>query len=62
MAGGCRDCTRCTETAMTGMIMALPRLVWWACTAWNIGLVVKRCPQCRHLMSVHKMVEGRFVD
>ena len=63
MAGGCRDCQQCTEPAMTGMIMMIPRLAWWCLTAWNIGLFTKRCPQCKHLMSKHeRRADGSLKD
>lgn len=58
----CRDCTRCTEVGIKSMILMIPRAIWWICTVWNIQLFQKKCPQCGHKMSEHKMVEGRFAD
>jgi len=60
---GCRDCSRCIETGMTGIIMGIPRVIWTILTCWNIGLFQKNCPQCGHRMSTHKMTkDGKFVD
>lgn len=60
---GCRDCARCTETPLVGLVMAPFRVVWWVCTFWNIQLVTKRCPQCKHRMSVHaRRADGSFRD
>lgn len=63
MAGGCRDCSQCTETALTGCLMAPFRLTWWLLTAWNLGLVTKRCPTCGHRLDLHQRREdGSFKD
>jgi len=63
MAGGCRDCSRCVETGATGFIFMIPRIIWFVLTCWNIGLFQKKCPQCGHKLSFHKMTaDGKFVD
>lgn len=63
MAGGCRDCKRCTETAAAGCVLSAFRIVWWALTFWNIGLFMKKCPICKHRMSLHqRRADGSFKD
>ena len=63
MGGGCRDCTRCTEMAAKGLIASPFRIIWWMLTFWNIGLFLKRCPQCKHRMAVHqRRADGSFRD
>jgi len=63
MASGCRDCSRCTETAAKGCVAALPRIVWELLTFWNIGLFVKKCPVCKHPMRLHaRRADGSFKD
>lgn len=59
---GCRDCCRCTESFLTGLIYLPFRLAWGLATFWNIGLVARKCPQCRHGMGRHRMVRGRYQD
>lgn len=59
---GCRDCSRCTESAFAGCL-ALPfRLVFGIFMA--IGRMgQKRCPQCGHPLSWHaRDASGRFKD
>lgn len=53
MAGGCRDCSRCTEVGITSLIMLFPRIVYAVCIGWWSGLFVKNCPICGHRMSLH---------
>jgi hypothetical protein len=53
MAGGCRDCRRCTETQAWTLIALIWRVPLAICFAWNIGLFLKKCPICRHQMSGH---------
>ena len=60
--GGCRDCTRCTEVAIVSLIYLPFRAMWGFLTFWNIGLFQRKCPQCGHKMSGHRMVGGRFQD
>lgn len=60
---GCRDCKRCTETPIMGILLGLPRLGWTLLTFWNIGLFQKRCPECKHLLSLHeRRADGSFRD
>lgn len=53
MAGGCRDCSRCTEVGAARFVMILPRLIYAICFGWWTGLFTKKCPICKHRMSVH---------
>lgn len=63
MAGGCRDCKRCTEVAAAGCVMAVFRITWWILTFWNIGLFIKKCPKCKHPLSWHsRRADGSFSD
>jgi hypothetical protein len=59
---GCRDCARCTESAVKKLFLLPLRIVVWCLTIWNIRLFQKYCPQCHHLMNRHTMVRGRFQD
>jgi hypothetical protein len=39
------------------------RVIWWFLTFWNIGLFLKKCPQCKHRMSLHqRRADGSFKD
>jgi hypothetical protein len=61
MAGVCRDCSRCTETGLVSLLLAIPRLLLWFVTIF--GIFQHKCPKCHHLLSVHqKMADGRFAD
>lgn len=63
MANGCRDCRQCTESALAGLVLALPRLAWWSLTFWNIGLARRKCPACGHWMSQHqRRADGSLRD
>ncbi|GAC1299366.1 MAG: hypothetical protein NVSMB14_10230 [Isosphaeraceae bacterium] len=59
---GCRDCPRCTEPWFVWMVMVPFRFAGALLFGWNVGLVRRHCPQCRHLMAVHQRIAGRFVD
>lgn len=62
MARACRDCRRCTELGIVSLALMPFRLAWWLGTSWNIGLLVRKCPVCRHRMDRHIKVGGRFQD
>lgn len=59
---GCRDCSECTESLIYKLLAILWRLPIALLTFWNIGLFRRYCPQCRHRMSRHVKVRGRFMD
>ena len=50
---GCRDCSRCTEVAATGLVLMVPRILYAILFGWWMGLFIKKCPLCRHRMAVH---------
>lgn len=60
---GCRDCPRCTEAGLKGLL-ALPwRIFYGLFFGWWIGLFRKNCPQCHHRLSWHQRDQaGRFAD
>lgn len=64
--GGCRDCDRCTETAMTGCLMWPWRFFLGVCNVFTLGLLFsmkKKCPQCGHPLSAHhRRKDGSFQD
>ena len=63
MVGKCRDCSRCTEAVAVGFVMGIFRKTWALLTFWNIGLFIKKCPQCRHRLSLHaRRADGSFRD
>jgi len=49
----CRDCPECCETGIVSLILFPFRLLWELLTFWNIGLFVKKCPQCGHRLNRH---------
>jgi hypothetical protein len=60
---GCRDCTRCTESIITSLVLGIPRMIIWFLTFWNFGLFVRRCPRCGHRMGIHqRRADGSFRD
>ena len=59
---GCRDCSRCTETAFTTLWKFVPRvLLFFVWRLWT-GIFSHMCPVCRHRMDRHAVVRGRFMD
>lgn len=60
---GCRDCKQCAQSPIGKLIGFCARLMYLFCLSWNIGLFLKGCPQCKHLMRWHQRDEaGRFKD
>jgi hypothetical protein len=59
---GCRDCSRCTESAIWTLLLLPLRICIWFLTIWNIRLFQRYCPECHHPMNRHRMVRGRFQD
>lgn len=64
MAGGCRDCRRCTESPMAGCLLGPFRLLAWMLGGFLVRSVQQTCPQCRHPMSWHQRVgpDRRLAD
>lgn len=59
---GCRDCTRCTESALTGCLLAPFRILFSIFTVWGL-LGARKCPQCGHPLKWHQRdATGRFAD
>lgn len=59
---GCRDCPRCTEPVLVSLGMIPFRIANYLLTFWNIRLLRRYCPECRHPLKIHKKVGGRYVD
>ena len=59
---GCRDCRQCTRSVIGKLVWAFLRLLWILLASWNVGLFMKKCPQCNHYMRWHQKLEGRFID
>ena len=63
MAGGCRDCPKCTRLGIVKLFMIIPYLVYAILFSWNYGLFVKKCPDCKHPLNKHnKRADGSFQD
>jgi hypothetical protein len=62
MAGGCRDCSRCTERGAVGLAMMIPRIFTAIFVNWWLNLFRKKCPQCGHPMAWHERIGGRLAD
>lgn len=59
---GCRDCKRCTESRLTGCLLAPFRLVFGIFTL-PARAVQRKCPQCGHPLAWHaRDASGRFKD
>lgn len=50
----CRDCPECCESDFESLWRFPGRLIYELLTAWNVGLFVKKCPQCGHRLDLHK--------
>ncbi len=62
MAGGCRDCARCTEIGAKSFVAGPWRIMAALLFSWNIGLFQKKCPICRHKMSLHTQRQAAVGD
>jgi len=69
MSHRCRDCTKCTERGMTSTFKTLGNLCLIVCTLGLSAIASnlihsgrKLCPECRHPLSRHTMVRGRYQD
>jgi len=58
----CRDCSCCTEPLLKSLLCLPFRLVLRLATFWNVGTLIRRCPQCGHRLSLHQKVRGRYMD
>jgi hypothetical protein len=62
MGRGCRDCRRCTESALVGCLLLPFRLVW-GILMLPFRAVQRKCPVCGHPLSWHQRdATGRFKD
>jgi hypothetical protein len=62
MAGGCRDCSKCTESAAVTLIWMPWRIVGGIIGALTVNWFKRKCPQCGHLMQYHQKIAGRLAD
>jgi hypothetical protein len=42
--------------------MSLVRIPLWLCGGFILAMFQQRCPQCKHKMTLHKKIDGKFVD
>lgn len=62
MSQGCRDCTRCTESCLTTLIMLPFRIIFSPLTLL-LRTTQRKCPRCGHPIAMHaKDKQGRFKD
>jgi len=60
---GCRDCKICTRSGIVKFFLRPFSLFYAVFLSWNIGLFIKKCPQCGHALSEHsKRSDGSFID
>lgn len=63
MGKRCRDCPRCTEAVFFSLVFLPFRIVRELCLFWNIRLLQRKCPECKHLLKLHhRLSGGRFAD
>ena len=63
LMSACRDCKICTRLGVVKLIMIIPGLIYSILLSWNVGLFMKKCPDCNHLLSKHlKRKDGSFAD
>lgn len=62
MAGGCRDCARCTERGVTSLAALPVRILYAVFVGWWAGLFQKKCPICGHRMNVHSQRQAAVGD
>jgi len=45
------------------LFMLLPNITYSVLMSWNVGLFLKKCPECGHMLSRHlKRADGSFQD
>ena len=60
---GCRDCKVCTRLGIVKILYAPFTFLYKVLFSWNIGLFIRKCPQCGHFMSAHnRRTDGSFKD
>lgn len=63
MAGGCRDCSRCTESCLVGFLLMPFRVIGFMLGGFLVKAVRSNCPQCGHAMSQHaRRADGSLKD
>jgi hypothetical protein len=61
--GVCRDCEKCTRLGVTKLIYLPFKVAYLLLFSWNLGLFIRKCPQCGHAMSAHqRRNDGSFKD
>jgi len=59
----CRDCDVCTRLGIMKLFMLPFKFIYVLFFSWNIGLFIKKCPECGHWLSQHqKRADGSFRD
>lgn len=60
---GCRDCSKCTRPGIIKLLILPFTLLYGLLLSWNIGLFIRKCPQCRHALRYHhRRIDGSFKD
>ncbi len=60
---GCRDCKVCTRLGIVKILYAPFTFLYKVLFSWNVGLFLRKCPQCGHFMSAHqRRTDGSFKD
>ena len=69
MAGKCRDCQKCTERGLTRLVKktANAALIAGSLGASVVGAAAikgmrQNCPICKHPITHHEIIDGRFKD
>jgi hypothetical protein len=59
----CRDCRICTRLGIVKILYAPFTFLYKVLFSWNVGLFLRKCPQCGHFMSAHnRRADGSFKD
>jgi hypothetical protein len=61
--GKCRDCEVCTRLGIVKFFRLPLTIIWKFFLSWNVGLFIRKCPECGHFLSQHKKrSDGSFTD
>ncbi len=61
--GHCRDCDVCTRLGIIKLLRSPITLTYNILFSWNVGLFIKKCPECGHWLSQHqRRGDGSFKD